>query len=808
MNPKLTMVYSLNALTFQFVLILSSTRAFHKIEVQPFLEIFQDCAIEVIQNVVHSSTEATSSQTTKLDMGPFETPIVASMYFYEMQPNGKLFCSKQAKTLRYSLTHPKTRHDIYQTSLRKPVCDISLYLVPFTCDLWDVDKRLFVGAEEEQVIQDAINGVLPNYKKQFNLQLRMTHERPRLFALLQRRDHFQHRKHRLNLLSTVWCYHLKQEVFAAPIVITWPIIWSSIEKEDSVLSGLHISPSPNENPFFLAEISSLQKTHWNLAVKCMLGKEGSALYDYVSRNWEHYNLCLDNVKRSAASWSLREISIKTLSRPSTIRASIEYTVVAYKVSSLNNNGLTPNKDSDTEFQKQLLRTILPNITLVPIMQVHAINFFYPLVFYYPFRSDPTSYIAIKRMSNVYFVSCHIQQEFRTFSISVLFSSFEFGTWMFLGICAGISGVTLCCYNPTRTKHCKHVRADIWERFTFPFYLLMSQESKALSICKPVALPWLLLGMVLTCTYQGDNIMEFTKPLQMKSFRKFSQILEANFTIFQPNIGTHSAKLLKKLEAIDNSSLNLPPQPQTLAYGMLFDAYNIEVLSVDGVDVDVSKRKTQLTKQLQYPGTMREMFKMSERNYFVARLKRCKSVAYIDTLENLLGFYNMLYRGGDLDSRFLYLSDESFEKVYTIARFQYFPYPLAQKIWKRLSELFQSGTRDRLELNRESVTGFQKSAYLEASAGLPQSVSLKGNISVVFLSLLKFFGIVVLVFIMENGCCLFYFFKSILKNWKTQFVLGIGRVKYCNLKHQICRHAKVSFLVKLWHALVNCCVTPK
>lgn len=322
--------------------------------------------------------------------------------------------------------------------------------------------------------------------------------------------------------------------------------------------------------------------------------------------------------------------------------------------------------------------------------------------------------------NVYhFLTC-APRGTTTPSLKGLISAFDGYTWLLILLATFATIVTL--ETARRFRGLPNSLVIFYHNLFFVTNVLLCQDAALRFVrCKIFVWCWLLIGLVISNAYQGENIGQLSSPLKYLRFEKFSQIIENNFTVYAP-IELHYKK-----------------------YQHYFEKQVLENWTLHSTLGDVLQMRFEIKKfqllfnNIWFPPTDQEKLATFNDSFFLPILTRCEeNVFYAEhsvVAEMFMKLRTLLANSSIRESRSLIVSQKPFYSKFFRLLFCYFPIPAnllaARMHWLADSGLIQFWSRWDLRLRKWHYNLFTA----KQSSNQPRRISTKGNFSVVFM--LKF-----------------------------------------------------------------------
>lgn len=284
------------------------------------------------------------------------------------------------------------------------------------------------------------------------------------------------------------------------------------------------------------------------------------------------------------------------------------------------------------------------------------------------------YPAYRTRDELYFVTC-VATGLTGPSLKGLVSAFDLCTWLLI---FGTAAATIFfLHTVTNQWTFDRMSSSLFDSFMVVYGSLLQQQITKNCKCKILFGCWLLAGIVISNSYQGENIRKLTSPLEHKKINTFDQILQRNFTVLS------TLALFFKKDPYCHEYI-LRNWKQFTAFGL--NQYSGKKRSL--------QEKKRMSENLFIPSTDAEKCEAFDDRYFEAKVSTCNSNALVGEFSTVITMYAKLQRRFNsrndyLHLNYLTLSTEPFEDVSYKLSFQYFPMP-ARMLFARLHRLPQVG----------------------------------------------------------------------------------------------------------------------
>lgn len=276
----------------------------------------------------------------------------------------------------------------------------------------------------------------------------------------------------------------------------------------------------------------------------------------------------------------------------------------------------------TNKQDVFLHMLFPNAIIYPIRRRLSNTQFSFLEF-----DDNTHKLQIiwLEYSGHSFVSCSKSTKFDSLSISGFTSAFGFKTWIFASF---ISILTIMFLR-------RYYNNSIWNSFIFPFNIFLEQEfSLEERKNRYFVLIWLLMGIILSNGYKGDNITMLTAPISKLKVQTFEDLLSQNFSL-QSQLEKSFVKMHQEFLELALDMKQLPGINLTneIAIDDITKNFTGETIFANTYSSSATRNTSLLYKiwiRLIKPRTLFQAMRSLNYNSTIEKLSKCSKVAYIDS----------------------------------------------------------------------------------------------------------------------------------------------------------------------------------
>lgn len=146
--------------------------------------------------------------------------------------------------------------------------------------------------------------------------------------------------------------------------------------------------------------------------------------------------------------------------------------------------------------------------------------------------------------------------------------------------------------------------------------------------KSILGPWLLAGIIFSYGFQGENIKEFTKPVQVNPLDTFDEIVANNYTIYSPPDDFFISLMQDNIGPSNDLFRLADPFP---VFQTVFD-----MQISNHYDVRKKKHYVNMINSISKPTNEKDLNDaiLDTTNYFMTKLMRCDRTAYVDGILNL------------------------------------------------------------------------------------------------------------------------------------------------------------------------------
>lgn len=327
----------------------------------------------------------------------------------------------------------------------------------------------------------------------------------------------------------------------------------------------------------------------------------------------------------------------------------------------------------------------------------------------------TYYPSFRDRNEDHFVTC-MAGGHAALSLKELVSAFDWLVWLFIFLSTIATVVAV--------QYTKPSGESIYNHIPLTYKVLLAQPINEDRINSKLILGcWILIAVVLSNAYQGENVCKLTAPLALLKIDSFEKIIEMKFAVFSP-LASHFKMF--------------PPEDSELKGNWKFYTSIGKVLRRSSKNSSkVINQKLKLVSRMWSPQTKRQIVNAKRRdNYFDFTLAKCRKTAFVAEFPHAINVYRRLRerltKTKNIHLKYLTISKNPLESTTYKIAFYNFPMP-AQilSVWQiRVvdSGLLKFWTDWDFHMRGwRYVQGFEE----QTKAG-PTRMTMNTNISVVFM----------------------------------------------------------------------------
>lgn len=460
------------------------------------LKPFHNCTIHLMISQLLSLSLNSSSILETYNILPLESPAVLSVYTYAENSIGNHQCNYGIK---YKLQSSDFRFPA--KPMYKPTCIAQVYVDPMTCNTWSM-----VDNKGPYDYWDIGCGYIPisaldlvSISQQKHLS-RNNYFVKHLWFFIQVQKYFPELS-----FTSKWTHvffaldygcHIWEKLYGTrPMKLVFLIHNNNTDSRFKVISYYSASFQNSLKTVYFERLKCMPFTTEHNAGPCIT----KVLKQFVRMPWR-----LELGFEKLTLVHIWKLGIKPLSNL-VITSFIEHESDRVK-------GSLPI---------QMINALFPNVSLVlfDTFMHHHTKSFLPYVAVYQHLSG----ILHKAPFQIHFLSCTDLRHTKRYSWLGFISPFDKFTWLLLITCSLTTSALIGYFKSSSVSYW-------WQRLTFTLNLLLTQPITVLNSCKYLMLPWILVGILLSNEYHGDNVSSFVSQLIPKPLNTFEDFLANNFTL--------------------------------------------------------------------------------------------------------------------------------------------------------------------------------------------------------------------------------------------------------------------------------------
>ncbi|CAL8143379.1 unnamed protein product [Orchesella dallaii] len=344
------------------------------------------------------------------------------------------------------------------------------------------------------------------------------------------------------------------------------------------------------------------------------------------------------------------------------------------------------KGDDNLFHASVIQSLCINLTAQAEMGKRY------FIFASKATTDPITEAFFNTFNHaVHFITCAPTQTPGFLSILGYMSAFDIPTWLMLMISGLGSGLLL---HRLMWKKQKVLKSD-WYPVSFVFNVLLAQGTKYIHVDKWIGGCWILVGVVITFFYQGENINRLTAPILPKRIETFDELLRSNLTIDSSHSSMDGLRELQTMPA-EYEKIIGPGHSEylfRLFESTMSEHYGDHILFlklyyVKNSNMTMKQVRKKLKNRITVPRTFFEFMKELDPNYNFEKVSNCGQNVLVDTLGNIQAIEGRLRLGG-VDPENIVVSKTNYGVTYENWLINGVPWP-SSPFTIKLHSLFHSG----------------------------------------------------------------------------------------------------------------------
>lgn len=435
--------------------------------------------------------------------------------------------------------------------------------------------------------------------------------------------------------------------------------------------------------------------------------------------------------------------------------------------SKNQQIMCRNWRGEPEVEHIIFNLLFPNSTIISetsFILLPAVRF-NPILSrkLYPINAT-LLFVPFAEHDGYHFFTCSGILELETFSLLGFISAYDYPTW----ICIIGSFILLPMHLLRNVLQMRLVDVVLNAAS-----ILLEQGSRGnvWKRSKCICGVWLMMAIILSNLYKGDNITTLTAPLSKPKLETFDQLIRHNFTYF---VSFQSANVIFDLVDMYLSGTNLGIKIEGGSKKLTYDDVNGDIIGAQnndslqaiqdnvldelsgGVGGTLNGIVTAVFSRINWPGSTEILRNWTDPYAILPLLEDCEKQAYLGhrrqvmTMSQVLTTRLLKHKSKHVVS----VSKESFSKVGKTWNLKYAPIP-ASHLFRLVHSLWESGLVelwDEWSLRVETWNTTRENEIASFQAKLPNKMNLADNVAV------EFFMYLILIFV-----CFLVFYKEVQLN---------------------------------------------
>ncbi|CAL8141067.1 unnamed protein product [Orchesella dallaii] len=382
----------------------------------------------------------------------------------------------------------------------------------------------------------------------------------------------------------------------------------------------------------------------------------------------------------------------------------------------------------------IMQIILSNVTLINVRNVIIPTFIYLPTMQSSVETHPVGRVSLSLHKNkLHFITCASIASKGTFlSLFGYISAFDKYSWVVIWICTIISVVVWRIAG--KLSNVEGLGA------LFVYMLLLGQSSHHVNKVKWLTGAWILTSIVISYSYQGENIERLTAPLSPKMIDEFPELLRTNVTIY-------SATGLK--ESRLRQVINRVVTQDTVGVFGGFYQYTIfgKVFLRKQLHIPIMLAYKKMSQVLYMPRNKTEAMNLLKAGFYLSRLATCKPVAYVGPVKMVEMFKRQLLESG-IPRKKIAISKTPYADIYDNWHFLHIPWDV-DWFQNRILLLVQSGISLLWMKWEFRISTWNETVQNERIVrSIVRPISMDDNVAVVFYIHSGFLCLSILISLME------------------------------------------------------------
>ncbi|CAL8129394.1 unnamed protein product [Orchesella dallaii] len=658
------------------------------------LSMFRSCSVEIVLNEILEVT-STGFRVDSYELSPFSYPIIISNYQYALVTDIR-FESFMRCGEYYAPIFKNQEFKFVAPPNSRMNCFAMVHIAPKACKTWTHAQTEFEFRE--------------------GFVMHRTYEVPETFLLTV----FDHRIQKALAAAkkdqTKGDSTVDMNVNPPFKINKSGLILIHVEMYDSELDHTKIDYS--ESALFMME-NVFQKIGYNVAAPTIPGRDKGAYILRIRPELTVKRLFQSFLATPNTSWqSFIVLHAKCM-------GGVRFRNMEFED---NAGEIRKWKGEDRMIHSAVVHSIFLNVTTSATMAKRHFDF---LTFT---TTEPITEVFFNTFNHaVHFITCASTETPGILSIVGYISAFDMPTWLMLLGGGLASGLLLHKFMLMRQK----VLKSDWYSVSFVYNIILAQGTKFIHFEKWIGGSWIIVGVVITFFYQGENINRLTAPILPKRMQTFDELLNSNLTIDS----VHSSMILIRMlnELTDSYRKQGHPEQVEGFYQMFEKSLSetvgdlmlfLQIYYVKHTNMTMNQIRKKLQNRMLVPHTFHEFIKELDSDYHFGKISKCGQNVLVATLGNIKELEGRLRLGGT-DQENIVVSKTNFGFTYDSWTFEGVPWPSIAFSMKMRS-LFHSGLVALWKGWIDRLKGWNSSLILARSTKVKvKGLSTSDNVVVVF-----------------------------------------------------------------------------
>ncbi|CAL8112303.1 unnamed protein product [Orchesella dallaii] len=365
----------------------------------------------------------------------------------------------------------------------------------------------------------------------------------------------------------------------------------------------------------------------------------------------------------------------------------------------------------------IMQIILSNATLINVRNILITTFTYLPEMQSRVETHPVGRVSLSLHKNeLHFITCSSIASKGTFlSLFGYISAFDKYSWLVIWTCTIISMIVWRIAG--KLSNVEGLGA------LFVYMILLGQSSNHVNKVKWLTGAWILTSIVISHSYQGENIERLTAPLSPKMIDEFPELLKTNVTIYS-STSLKESRLRQFLNRLVNQH----------TVGIFEGFYKFTIFGKaflrKQLHIPFILAYKKMLQVLYSPRNKTEAMNLLKAGFYLNRLATCKPVAYVGPLKMVEMFKRKLLESG-IPRKKIAISKTPYVDIYDIWHFLHIPWDI-DWFQNKILLLVQSGISllwMRWELR---ISTWNETVQNERNVpSVVRPISMDDNVAVVF-----------------------------------------------------------------------------